>query len=406
MHAFFSPVSSHRLRWVHWYTVVIVVLTVTMATMLMAGTYNKKNQIPGVIRSGTFVKVSSTASGVVTKVYVQLKEKVQPKTPLFDIEVSPDDSIHPDTKEQHSELQRRNLLQLKQNLHDNLLQIQRKSHELAENHRAAMRFNGDAIANIARSNELSLERIVSLRKQVEDLQTLVEKGSAKRIDLETLKIELLDTEAAFHNSKSRLQQQEQSRSDQKTSYSLHSMDLLQREFSLKAELSELEDKLGQLSKQSKTTVLAHNSGWIDSILVRVGDYYQAGQPIAILDLQESLDSMRVVLYVGSESIGLIDPEQEVVVRVDSFPYESHGVLKAKVIHIPKAGVSRENAEGQNSAVYPVVLKLVKDANTSIESSALQDGMTVTAYVSQQPLSLLEWVFLPVKKAFVRNPEFY
>lgn len=195
-------------------------------------------------------------------------------------------------------------------------------------------------------------------------------------------------------------------------------DLTEIKEKLNDSLVKVEDRLSDSRKGKDISIRAPVTGVIDGLFVEIGDYLSPRDLICVIRNEEisTKQTPTLMLYASSMQVGSFDIDNNVAVMVDTFPYEKYGVLMARVNNISSSpmepanpseraiGNNARDSDGIGRLLFPVSLDIV-DSSNRIPISALSDGMTVKAILSQPKLSLFDWLIMPVKKAFIRNPKF-
>ncbi|WP_017130512.1 HlyD family secretion protein [Pseudomonas agarici] len=173
------------------------------------------------------------------------------------------------------------------------------------------------------------------------------------------------------------------------------------------------ERLELLEQNQGHVLLSPVAGVVDTVAVFAGDRVEVGQPMMLLRVvQPRHPPLRVMLDVNSSAIGFATPGTEVILRFDAFPYERYGVVKGAIVHRSastyKAAVP--DAAHDDSREVPTYLVEVKPdfsaTHTRIREDWLKDGMTLRGSLSLERTSLMEWLFLPLRKGLERNPGFW
>lgn len=127
---------------------------------------------------------------------------------------------------------------------------------------------------------------------------------------------------------------------------------------------------------------------------------RAGQPVTpqgqILAIVPQGSVLQAELAVPSSAIGFIKPGQSVRLAIDAFPYQRFGTASGKVLSVPASAVSRPAPGGGVISTYPVIVALDRASIAAFgRNEALVSGMTLTARITTEKQSLLEWLFEPL-----------
>ena len=132
----------------------------------------------------------------------------------------------------------------------------------------------------------------------------------------------------------------------------------------------------------------------------VGQTFDASRPLVSIIPSNSI--LRAHLYVDSGSIGFIEPGQKALLRIEAFPYQKFGHVRALVLSVSKtAAPSGEllgyaNPGGTGDFLYEVVLALEAQSLSAFGAShALQPGMQLQATIMLDRRRLFEWILEPL-----------
>jgi membrane fusion protein len=137
------------------------------------------------------------------------------------------------------------------------------------------------------------------------------------------------------------------------------------------------------------------SGRVTALIARAG---QAVSPQAqIMAIVPKDSTLQAELAVPSAAIGFVKPGQVVRLAIDAFPYQRFGTVSGKVITVATSPMSRTAPGGGTAiSVYPVVVALERASITAFgRDEALVPGMALTARITTEKQSLLEWLFEPL-----------
>lgn len=136
------------------------------------------------------------------------------------------------------------------------------------------------------------------------------------------------------------------------------------------------------------------AGTVTALTAREGQVVSPQAPIMSIVPQNS--DLRAELYVPSSAIGFLEVGQPVALALDAFPYQRFGTLPARVTSIASAPVTQADAQGNSTPVYLVTASLEHDAFQAYgQEEELIAGMTLTARITTEERSLIEWLFEPL-----------
>lgn len=168
------------------------------------------------------------------------------------------------------------------------------------------------------------------------------------------------------------------------------------------QLESLNDRKYSLEKSEVYYVYAPASGVVSYSVVRENQVVASGEQLGTIS-NHSNSEVLVDLYTNSKAMSYLGVNREIIVRIDAFPYEKFGVLKANILSVSPSKIKKTNGDDMFN-VRAIILH--PDDFENIDKSWLRDGMTISATFSGPELSLIEWLFLPVVKGVQRNPDFW
>lgn len=173
------------------------------------------------------------------------------------------------------------------------------------------------------------------------------------------------------------------------------------------------------SKVQQARILAPLDGTVQQLAVTtVGQVVTSGQPLMVL--VPSTKSLEVMALVQNQDIGFVKDRQEVVLKVDAFPFSHYGTLKGTVTRISNEAVDSQEATASSDAstlarpannsalsgsqrvqnlVYPVTVQLDQTSiNADGKDVPLMPGMMVTAEVQTGSRRVIQYLLAPIWEA--------
>ena len=123
----------------------------------------------------------------------------------------------------------------------------------------------------------------------------------------------------------------------------------------------------------------------------VGGVVMEGQAIMVIAPEKS--SLEVETLVANKDIGFVRADQQVVVKVESFPYTRYGYLTGKVKSISLDAVENE----QLGLVFAALISL--DDDTLIidgRKVRLGPGMNITAEIKTGKRRVIDYLLSPLR----------
>ncbi|NWG32638.1 MAG: HlyD family type I secretion periplasmic adaptor subunit [Rhodocyclaceae bacterium] len=147
--------------------------------------------------------------------------------------------------------------------------------------------------------------------------------------------------------------------------------------------AELRDKL--------MTLTAPVDGTVQQLAVHtVGGVVTEAQPLMMVVPKDS--PIEIEAFVENKDIGFVNPGQDAVVKIETFPFTKYGTIKAKVVSVSSDAVNDE----KRGLIFP--------ARVALESSTLQvenktvnlsPGMAVTVEVKTAQRRVIEYFLAPL-----------
>ena len=143
----------------------------------------------------------------------------------------------------------------------------------------------------------------------------------------------------------------------------------------------------------RTVVKAPLSGYVQQLVYHTkGGVVETAKPIMNLVPEDYKLEADVMIF--NKDIGFVRPEQDVEIKIDSFPFTKYGTIKGKVRNISGDAVQDEKL----GLVFPSRLTLLDNkilADGQIVQ--LKPGMSVTAEIKTGKRRVIEYLLSPVMK---------
>ncbi|RYB02182.1 HlyD family type I secretion periplasmic adaptor subunit [Lichenibacterium ramalinae] len=172
-------------------------------------------------------------------------------------------------------------------------------------------------------------------------------------------------------------------------------------------------------KAEHARIVAPIDGTVQQLAVTtVGQVVTSGQPLMVI--VPASGALEVMALVQNQDIGFIKPDQEVVLKVEAFPFSHYGTLKGTVKRISNEAVDSQEATASSDAstlarpingsalsgsqkvqnlVYPVTVQLDRTSiNADGKEVPLMPGMMVTAEVQTGSRRVIQYLLAPIWEA--------
>ncbi|HVI51944.1 MAG TPA: HlyD family type I secretion periplasmic adaptor subunit [Candidatus Sulfotelmatobacter sp.] len=183
----------------------------------------------------------------------------------------------------------------------------------------------------------------------------------------------------------------------------------------RTELQRLQENLSKATRLNDLVVIAApEDGVVLDVAKRsVGSVIRAAEPMVTI----VPDNAKLVadIVIASRDVGYTQPGQDVVVKVDAFPYQRHGLLEGQLLWISEDSTQTNAALGMDAAnpmrgggdgggaVHRGRVELTSTKMTNLPPGAhLFPGMTMTAEIKIDRRSVLGFFLTPITKGLTES----
>lgn len=145
------------------------------------------------------------------------------------------------------------------------------------------------------------------------------------------------------------------------------------------------------SRGKLMTLTAPVDGTVQQLAVHtVGGVVTPAQPLMMVVPKDN--PIEVEAFVENKDIGFVNPGQEAVVKVETFPFTKYGTIDAKVTYVSNDAVNDE----KRGLIFPARVNLAR-ATIQIETKTvnLSPGMAVTVEVKTARRRVIEYFLSPL-----------
>lgn len=274
-------------------------------------------------------------------------------------------------------------------------------------HQVEMKGLTDTIASLKLQQEQLKLQLTHRRKQVslakmqlDKLEAMHNEGYASSRQMEEQESNLLDSQARYQEYQRQLL--DISQKIVQTEQQLHEkpLDDEKKRNDIERQLADNRQSMAENEARRSFELRAPKSGYVGMIMVKNGQMLTAGQSaIAVLPSNTELVAR---IMVNTQSIGFIQPGQQVVLRYKAFPYQNFGQQYGKVIEVSRTALSPQEVTtltGKNNIQeqqYRVLVSLDKQSITAYaQNEKLKPGMALDADFIVDKRRLYEWVLEPI-----------
>ncbi|NTH55448.1 HlyD family efflux transporter periplasmic adaptor subunit [Agrobacterium rhizogenes] len=375
-------------------TAILGVFVVVGATYLMTGTYARKETVQGYIApTGGLAQLYATKGGIVTRVLVHEGDVVTQGQPMVELSLETTGADGQVGEKLRSETQAR-----MQSIDTQITAAKARFDE--EGRRLSARVEG--LGGELASQEQRLES----ERRLQALQTddagryaqLQVKGSGTRFELSRRQQQILAQESVIHELERQKEQRQGDLNDARSQLAGLPAERDDKLAQLQGLRSELEQSLAQLQVSRAYVMVAPVAGRVAALQAQPGQTAVAQSPLAALVPAGS--NLEANLLVPPRAAGLIQPGQEVRLRVDAFPYQRFGVVSGHVVQVSRATYREGELLAPIAFKDPVYRVTVSLERTSIaaygEERPLTPGMTLIGDVITDRRHFTDWVLDPLK----------
>ncbi|OBZ94570.1 protein secretion protein [Pararhizobium polonicum] len=375
-------------------TAVLGLFVLAGGTYLVTGTYARKETVQGYIAPiGGLAQIYATKGGTVSKVLVHEGDIVAQGQPLVELSLETAGIDGPVGEKLRLETEARI-----QAIDTQMAAATARFEE--ESRRLSARVAGLGEELSSQESRLSSERKLQAL-QAEDASRygqLQAKGSGTRFELSRLQQQALTQDGVIHE----LERQKESRggdlSDARSQLASLPAEREDKLAQLRGLRSELEQSLAQLQVNRSYVMVAPVAGRVAVLQAQLGQTAAAQSPL--LALVPTASSLEANLLVPPRAAGLIQPGQDVRLRIDAFPYQRFGAISGHVVQVSRATYR----EGEllapiafKDTVYRVTVSLERTSVTAYgEDRPLAPGMTLLGDVITDRRHFTDWVLDPLR----------
>lgn len=375
---------------------VVAVVTLSIATFFVFGSYTKRESASGqLLPAAGVLNVVPPVTGTVIHLLAVEGNIVEKGDPLMEIssEVSTPLGATRERVAEQLQMQRERLIKdlagqselneealsgLKERIA--LLEAQSKQMEIQRKQRA-------------RQAELA-------RRQLDKIRQMLSEGYASNSQLEQQETTLLEANSRLQEvlrQRIELQQQLAQTHQQLREQPINARN---QQHDIQRRLSDIDQSLAENESRRSVVLRAAQKSLVGAVLTQRGQMVSAGQSVAsLLPVDEPLQAR---MMVTSRAIGFIQPGQKVVLRYQAYPYQKFGQQYGKVKDVSRTALSPQEVAtltGNNNVqeqLYRVVIQLDKqDIQAYGKTEQLRPGMALEADFLIDNRRLIEWVLEPL-----------
>ena len=369
----------------------LMIALVAALAFLFAASYARVETVTGaIVLDKGVASIVPSRPGIVTAVSVREGQHVRAGDPLVQIR-SEEDMAGGGTAP------RRVLEALEQQDRRLATQTSRMmSAAAAERSRLAEEIAGlsQELASLNAQIELQRRLVEVADSEFRQVQSVAGRGFISRRDLDA-------RESALLARRQQLAQLEQVHAGKRAAIAAAHRSIAQSEAAADAQAAGMLSNRAQLAQERAQaeaaqgyTITSPVAGTVTAVAARPGQATSQQQTLMVVIPADA--TPRAELHVPTDAAGFLAPGQEVRLAIDAFPYQRFGTVTARISDVSSAPVPRASAAGGAAPVYLVTAQIMEPWVTAFgRNHPLLPGMTLSARITTEKQSLLEWLFEPL-----------
>jgi membrane fusion protein len=388
--------SAVRLGWPMAVLATTIVLAVIVA--LNFGAYARKESVTGrLVPVGGLLDVAATTSGVITHRLVSEGQLVTVGQAL--VEISPDI----DVAEAGGAVAERIGIELDRRMER--LRLDLGNQDLAgRQQQAALQRLIESLqrqlVSIDAEFQLRRQQAKSSARTFERIQPLWDRRALSDVQVQQYEDQALNARASLEIA--RRSQLEIANALAEAQHQLNELPLTTaaRRSDIEGALAEIAQLRARNLAQQATVLKAPMPGVVSGLAVEQGQ--TVGERQRLLSIIPEDTQLRAELWAPSQAIGKVDVGDEVAIRYHSFPYQTFGHQRGRVIEIAGSPLSPEDVHGRTGIdpgqpAFRILVDLDRQhVPDGTQMQTLRAGMSLDADLIQERRHLYEWLIAPVR----------
>lgn len=265
-----------------------------------------------------------------------------------------------------------------------------QSQAILQQHQAELRSTRSQITKLKNVGEIEKQRLA-------DYQKLRDKNYLSQHELYNQQSKIIendqDLKSLYEQQKQAQESVHQTEKERSLNLQLLKRDTLDGLRAANETINELQEQLAKTrQRQMLMSLTAPVSGVVQQLAFHSeGGVVMEGQPIMILAPLN--DTIEVDAMVANKDIGFVKAGQDVVVKIESFPYTRYGYLTGKVQHVSLDAIEDEKLGLIFNARVALDQQKIMIENTVVPLSA---GMNVTAEIKTGKRRVIDYLLSPLQ----------
>ncbi len=261
---------------------------------------------------------------------------------------------------------------------------------------------GEQIEGLEAQRDAKAQEIGLVKKELEDLSALLEKGLVKRPRVTALKRDKARLEGEWGGFVSEIAQAKQAISEREIQILLVDEDMraevVDQLPKVRSEISELlEQKIATLEELRRLEIRAPRAGHVHQLAVHtVGGVVASGEDLMHIVPHE--DVLVVEAHVAPTDVDQLAPAQEAIIRFPGLDQRTTPELSARILTV-SADLVEDPSDG--TMYYEARLALAEEEIAKLGDTRLVPGMPVEAFVQTRPRTILSFLLKPLSDHIAR-----
>jgi len=360
-------------------------------TFLATADYARVETVGGTIVPDSGVSaVVPTRAGIITRLAVKDGQMVEAGAELAAVRAEEDSAEGPSAAARIGEAIARQDASLSAQANAALLAAQAQQGQLAAQRAGLSAEIGQLQSQIAIQTDL----IDSARRDVERARVVAERGFISTRDMQYREELLMSRRQGLSQLTQALASRKAALAEAERSGAQVMAQAMAQSAGLSASRAQVAQQAANTDGSRSYVLRAPVAGQVSALTARTGQPATPQSPI--MSIVPSGSVLQAELAVPSAAIGFVKPGQSVRLAIDAFPYQRFGTVQGKVVTVPASPVSRQGPNGGVISAYPVIVALDKASIRAFgRDERLVAGMTLSARITTEKQSLLEWLFEPL-----------
>lgn len=383
-----QPPSTYRI------TFVILLIVLAIVLLLLYGTYARRETVVGyVVPDKGLVKIYAPIQGELYKQHITEGQIVKQGELLFSVRTLSANSAGSDK----DALLLNELSDQKQNLTNKIEQEQLLNESRTDTIIKQIVGVEKEITESEKGLNLQQKQLSIVNESGKRLLALNAQGHISQTQLSESKQQIISSKLAVQNVKRQVIQLENRLTELSQQQKQQPLEWQSRESDLKRNLSDITQRLVEISGRREYVIRAPVSGRLTALQISEGQRLNT-QSLLVAILPKDTQ-LHVELFLPTRAAGFIAKEQSVLLRFGAFPYQHYGLHKGKISHIAQVILAPNELPipvQLNEPVYRV--KVTLDSQTVLafgKEFPLQAGMLLDADIILEKRTLGQWLLEPI-----------